>query len=240
MSTRSPFGSAYPFLINLYTVLTLRSSLYSFSVSQLTIVTVPCVNICRVQYGYRCVSPGLALREYRGSSGGVSPHRITTYSYLTLEPSYLRRPLQPSDRGPASPHFHRPAGGSRPHSRPESRSSARAASGMRALLDSMRGETPRPRSPAPADEEPISLSHYPSAYKPPPGTQPKIERDDFPAPPYPYTDPERRRRWSDSYAGVPDSDEEAGGADPRLRREEEELTKIQSGIAQVTIHYTNS
>lgn len=38
-------------------------------------------------------------------------------------------------------------------------------------------------------QEPIELSHYPSAYKPPPGTKPKIERDDFPAPPYPYTDP---------------------------------------------------
>ncbi|KPJ02977.1 Actin-binding LIM protein 1 [Papilio xuthus] len=88
-------------------------------------------------------------------------------------------------------------------------------------------------------QEPIELSHYPSAYKPPPGTKPKIERDDFPAPPYPYTDPERRRRWSDTYKGVPDSDEEEGrhnghnGVDHKLRREERELAKIESGIAQV-------
>lgn len=86
-------------------------------------------------------------------------------------------------------------------------------------------------------QEPISLSHYPSAYKPPPGTQPKIERDDFPAPPYPYTDPSRRRRWSDSYAAVQDSDDEppVNGHSQRISKEEEELSKIQSGIAQVSL-----
>lgn len=73
-------------------------------------------------------------------------------------------------------------------------------SGMRALVDAL-SET-RPKSPAGSqvdNEEPIELAHYPDAMKPPPGAQPPIERDDFPAPPYPYTDPERRRRWSDSY-----------------------------------------
>lgn len=51
---------------------------------------------------------------------------------------------------------------------------------------------------------------------------------------------ERRRRWSDTYKGVPDSDEEevngrvnGNGGDPKLRREEQELAKIDSGIAQV-------
>ena len=34
--------------------------------------------------------------------------------------------------------------------------------------------------------------------RPRPGDPPRIERDDFPAPPYPYTDPERRRRWSET------------------------------------------
>ncbi|KOB67245.1 Uncharacterized protein OBRU01_20108 [Operophtera brumata] len=92
-------------------------------------------------------------------------------------------------------------------------------------------------------KEPIELSHYPSAYKPPPGTKSKIERDDFPAPPYPYTDPERRRRWSDTYKGVPESDDEAdaparlnghvNGHRDQLRREERELAKIHSGMGQV-------
>ncbi|XP_030019576.1 actin-binding LIM protein 3 isoform X2 [Manduca sexta] len=204
------------------------------------------------KYGYRAVSPGLVLREYR-EAGAVSPHRITTYSYLTTEPAYLRRPLQPYDRPPTSPHFHRPP--SSASTRASSRAGSKASSrpGMRALVDSIRSETPRPKSPHMNNEvnhitehaqEPIELSHYPSAYKPPPGTKPKIERDDFPAPPYPYTDPERRRRWSDTYKGVQDSDDEPDGKvngavngngdiDPKLRREEQELAKIETGIAQV-------
>ncbi|KAM3956509.1 actin binding LIM protein Uncoordinated 115a isoform 2-T2 [Aphomia sociella] len=197
-------------------------------------------------------SPGLVLREYR-DAGACSPHRITTYSYLAAEPGSLRRPLQPHDRPPTSPHFHRPpssassGGGTRASSRAGSKASSRP--GMRVLLDSMRGETPRPKSPHMNNEEPIELSHYPAAYKPPPGTKPKIERDDFPAPPYPYTDPERRRRWSDTYKGVADSDDEADAAhaahaahgvanghapaDVQLRREQHELAKLDSGIAQV-------
>ncbi|XP_075986522.1 actin binding LIM protein Uncoordinated 115a isoform X4 [Anticarsia gemmatalis] len=197
------------------------------------------------KYGYRAVSPGLVLREYR-DAGACSPHRITTYSYLTSEPNYLRRPLQPYDRATTSPHFHRPpsAGGS--STRASSRAGSKASSrpGMRVLVDSIRSETPRPKSPHMNNEEPIELSHYPAAYKPPPGTKPKIERDDFPAPPYPYTDPERRRRWSDTYKGMVDSDDEADGKlngkvngngdiDPKLRREEQELAKIETGIAQV-------
>lgn len=43
-------------------------------------------------------------------------------------------------------------------------------------------------------------------YRPRPGDPPRIERDDFPAPPYPYTDPERRRRWSESSKKVSVSD----------------------------------
>lgn len=72
---------------------------------------------------------------------------------------------------------------------------------MRALVDAL--SDTRPKSPAAGsqvdNDEPIELAHYPDAMKPPPGTKPPIERDDFPAPPYPYTDPERRRRWSDTY-----------------------------------------
>ncbi|CAH0763534.1 unnamed protein product, partial [Diatraea saccharalis] len=194
------------------------------------------------KYGSRAASPGtgLGMRGCRGSDGGWSPHRITAYSYLAAEPAPLRRPLQPAP--PASPHFHRPPSSS--STRASSRAGSKASSrpGMRVLVDSMCNDAPRPKSPHMNNEEPIELSHYPSAYKPPPGTQPKIERDDFPAPPYPYTDPERRRRWSDTYKGVPDSDSEpdgervngnGNGLDHKLRREEQELAKIDTGIAQV-------
>ncbi|KAL4711571.1 hypothetical protein ACJJTC_003588 [Scirpophaga incertulas] len=205
----------------------------------------PYSSLSRKQYGYRAVSPGLALREYGTGTGtgtgtpgtGASgAHRITTYSYLAAEPAPLRRPLTPADRPPASPHFHRPHSAAGASSRASSRTGSRPPSrpGMRALVDAV-NDAPRPKSPKMNNEEPIELSAYPSAYKPPPGTQPKIERDDFPAPPYPYTDPERRRRWSDTYKGV-DSDssnEERNGQDPRLQKEHQELAKIRSGIAQV-------
>lgn len=65
-------------------------------------------------------------------------------------------------------------------------------SGMRVMADSIRSETPRPKSPHMNNEEPIELAHFPDAKKPKPGQQPKIERDDFPAPPYPYTDPGKK------------------------------------------------
>lgn len=36
------------------------------------------------------------------------------------------------------------------------------------------------------NEEPIELSHFPSARAPEPHEIPAIEREDFPAPPFPY------------------------------------------------------
>ncbi|XP_044003455.1 actin-binding LIM protein 2 isoform X2 [Aphidius gifuensis] len=201
-------------------------------------------------YPARTGSPGLILREY-GRGDDIS--RICTYSYLTETPSqgYLRRPIQPYDKPPTSPHFHRPNS-----SRSIRSSGGRSSrSGMRALVDAL-SET-RPKSPAAnsqADnDEPIELAHYPDAMKPPPGAKPPIERDDFPAPPYPYTDPERRRRWSDTYKGVSDDEDDdvkinedkdrinysegeknyIKGVEKKLKKEQDELSKIGSGIATV-------
>lgn len=162
------------------------------------------------------------LRDYGSRQGGYGYEdiaRIYTYSYLTDEPNLLRRPIEPYDKQPISPHFHRPysamssrhnGGGGGTISMPTSRPHSRNRSAMRVLVDTIRAETPRPKSPAMNNEEPIELSHYPAAKKPPAGEQSKIERDDFPAPPYPYTDPERRRKYSETHAGIPGSDEEAG------------------------------
>lgn len=154
------------------------------------------------------MSPGLILRDY-GSYGYDDISRIYTYSYLTDEPHYLKKTVDPGLKKPISPHFHRPnnCGNSIIESHP-SRPSSRTRSAMKLLVDSIRSETPRPKSPSMNNEEPIELSHYPAAKKPPHGEKAKIERDDFPAPPYPYTDPERRRLLSDSYKGVPVSDDE--------------------------------
>lgn len=198
--------------------------------------------------GYqRTSSPGLILREYKGGQYPEDISRIYTYSYLTEEPTqgYLKRPIDPYDKPPTSPHFHRPSSA---HSRGSGKftlNKASSKSGMKVLVDSIRTETPRPKSPHMNNEEPIELAHFPAAKRPGPGEKPKIERDDFPAPPYPYTDPERRRRWSDTYKGVPDSDEEneVDGKekkndvdkieDTKLKKEEEELSKISTGIGKV-------
>ncbi|XP_076658250.1 actin binding LIM protein Uncoordinated 115a isoform X3 [Halictus rubicundus] len=198
----------------------------------------PYSSLSRKYYPARTGSPGLMLREYgRGASEDVS--RIYTYSYLTETPSqgYLRRPIQPYDKPPTSPHFHRPSS-----SRSIRSSGGRSSrSGMRALVDAL--SEPRPKSPASQvdNDEPIELAHYPDAMKPPPGAKPPIERDDFPAPPYPYTDPERRRRWSDTYKGVPASDDEdevdnkthIKEVEEKLKKEQDELSKIDTGIAKV-------
>ncbi|XP_029172095.1 actin-binding LIM protein 3 isoform X4 [Nylanderia fulva] len=199
----------------------------------------PYSSLSRKYYPARTGSPGLILREYGRGVEDVS--RIYTYSYLTETPSqgYLRRPIQPYDKPPTSPHFHRPSS-----SRSIRSSGGRSSrSGMRALVDAL--SDTRPKSPASQvdNEEPIELAHYPDAMKPPPGAQPPIERDDFPAPPYPYTDPERRRRWSDTYKGVPASDDEDDvdnktttyikEAEQKLKKEQDELSKIDTGIAKV-------
>lgn len=203
-------------------------------------------------YSQRAGSPGLILREYgSGGSHKSFPEDISmiyTYSYLTEEPTkgYLKRPIDPYDKPPTSPHFHRP------HSAHSNRASSRSStmksmsgsrSGMKALVESYRAETPRSKSPHMNNEEPINLAHFPAAKPPPNNEVPKIERDDFPAPPYPYTDPERRRRWSDSYKGVPVSDDEdevdkvngkhENEPGDKLKKEEEELSKIASGIGKV-------
>ncbi|CAN8023678.1 unnamed protein product [Ixodes persulcatus] len=110
--------------------------------------------------------------------------------------------------------------------------------GMQVLVDTIQSSTPRPKSPHMNNEEPIELAHFPGARPPKSNEIPKIERDDFPAPPFPYTDPERRRRWSGSskdYEVTEDDEEEeeAFEEDPQLKKEEQELSKIATGIGKV-------
>ncbi|XP_065173648.1 actin-binding LIM protein 3 isoform X2 [Atheta coriaria] len=204
-------------------------------------------SMSRKHYGYRTPSPGLVLRDYnRSTTLQEDISKLYTYSYLTEEPSlgYLKKPIDPYDKAPVSPHFHRPT--SQTSLRGLSSGSGRfrqTKSGMMVMVDAMRSETPRPKSPHMNNEEPIELAHFPDAKPPKPGDKPKIERDDFPAPPYPYTDPERRKRRSDSYKGVPVSDDEDAIdgevrtpqeiEDAQLKREEQELSKIATGIGKV-------
>ncbi|CAG7720658.1 unnamed protein product [Allacma fusca] len=199
----------------------------------------PFNSLNRKYSGYRTSSPGLILREYK-SPFPDDITRIYTYSYLTAEPSlgYLKKPIDPYDKPPTSPHFHRPPSSTSRTKIQLSKTSSK--SGMKAMVETLQCETPRPKSPHMNNEEPIELAHYPAAKPPKPDEKPKIERDDFPAPPYPYTDPERRKRWSDSWKGVSASEDEdevdsvfKPEDDPKLKKEEEELSKIATGIGKV-------
>lgn len=110
--------------------------------------------------------------------------------------------------------------------------------GMKKMVDILQSSGPRPRSPHMNNEEPIELAHYPGAHPPKPNEVPRIERDDFPAPPFPYTDPERRRRYSgkssaDEAEDEVDKEEEQVEPDPQLQKEEQELQKIATGIGKV-------
>lgn len=189
--------------------------------------------------------------------------RIYTCSYLTSEPSqsYLRRPIEPNP--PKSPQFSRPMNLSTRSQSNRSRSSSRSGfrdrslprTGMNSMLDNLRSTSPRPRSPTTHNGEPIELSQYPAGQRPQPDDVAKIERDDFPAPPFPYTDDRHKRGNSTSRLlseqvkpaskssflsksngtmNIDDSDDDdSSNEDPQLKREEEELSKIASGIGKI-------
>ena len=207
----------------------------------------------------------------------VSPGHKGSESGSDVTSSYLRKPVDP--RPPKSPQFHRPTratASANQLNQTRSRSSSRGfyhekpRAGMTVMVDHLQASSPRPKSPKMNNEEPIELSHYPDARKPGPNETPRIERDDFPAPPYPYADPERRRRYSesskdakdhrsssrskhhhqqrphsrdtaDSANSVNDSEELSSSLtsststseDPQLKKEEEELSKIATGIGKV-------
>lgn len=136
--------------------------------------------------------------------------------------------------------------------------------GMYSVLSGMKSNSSvRARSPSMMNEEAIQLAHYPGAQKPSPDAVPKIERDDFPAPPFPYPErnrsnqltkdklnassptlsPERnqtKQRVQQERASRPRSreiviedDDESSADDPQLKKEEEELSKIASGIGKI-------
>ncbi|XP_075679054.1 actin-binding LIM protein 3-like isoform X1 [Dermatophagoides pteronyssinus] len=176
-------------------------------------------------------------------------NRYYTYSYLTAEPTlgYLRKPIDP--RPPKSPQFHRPPDYNHQYDyhhqnhnnhQPGSRrtQSRSPKQGMRAMLDQLQATSnlSRPKSPSMNNEEPIELSHYPSAQKPNPNDVPTIERDDFPAPPFPYADP-NLKKWYNSKDNLEEEfvskEREENFVNPQLKKEEEELSKIATGIGKV-------
>lgn len=126
------------------------------------------------------------------------------YMYLLpeTEQTYLKHPTSPHP--PQVQHFHTPQA---PIKIRKSRL-AMLKTGMQRLTEDLEKNEPRPKSPHMDNEEPIEMAHYPAAHAPDPGQVPAIEREDFPAPPYPYAVEELKRRLSTSSIENDDDDDE--------------------------------
>ena len=78
------------------------------------------------------------------------------------------------------------------------------------------------------NEEPIEMSHYPDGKRDAEHVTP-IERDDFPAPPFLYADPERRRRWSEPMKKDDNNTDIGPPPDPALE------TKLRNQVRYLSI-----
>lgn len=142
-----------------------------------------------------------------------------TYMYLLpeAEQTYLKQPIPPHPPQPAQ--FHTPQG---PIKIRKSRLSM-LKTGMQRLTEDLEKNTPRPRSPHMDNEEPIEMAHYPAGHAPEPGIVPPIEREDFPAPPYPYAVEELKKRLSSS--SVENDEDDEDDYDESARIDEEKLKR---------------
>uniref|UniRef100_A0A0N5CWT8 Actin-binding lim zn-finger protein limatin involved in axon guidance n=1 Tax=Thelazia callipaeda TaxID=103827 RepID=A0A0N5CWT8_THECL len=134
-----------------------------------------------------------------------------TYMYLLpeAEQTYLKQPIPPHPPQPAQ--FHTPQG-----------------------AEDLERNAPRPRSPHMDNEEPIEMAHYPAGHAPEPGIVPPIEREDFPAPPYPYAVEELKRRLSSSSV---ENDDDEIDYDESDRMDEE---KLRRAVEQLDIYDKDS
>ncbi|CEF59528.1 Zinc finger, LIM-type domain and Villin headpiece domain-containing protein [Strongyloides ratti] len=164
----------------------------------------------------------------------LSQHLIYMYSLPDAEDSaYLKQPISPHP--PKPPQFHTPIA---PIKIRKSRYSM-LKTGMQRLTEDLERNIPRAKSPHMDNEEPIEMSHFPAGHAPEPGAPPPIEREDFPAPPYPYAVEELKRRLSSSSIENDDEDDDFVDNDrideEKLKSAVEQLDKFEkdSGIAYV-------
>ena len=147
----------------------------------------------------------------------------------------LRKPLEPRSR--EAYHYHLAPSVAMKKSRANAMGSQYPKSSMQALVEHLRSKSPRPKSPQMMAEEPINLAAYPDARKPQPADIARIERDDFPAPPFHCFASEKhwKKSWSSEELEFTrrESIIEYQEGDEKLKREEEELSKISSGIGKV-------
>ena len=144
-------------------------------------------------------------------------HLIYMYLLPEAEQTYLKHPIPPHP--PQPPQFHAPQG---PVKIRKSRMSMLKTGMQRLTEDLEKNSLPRAKSPHMDNEEPIEMAHYPAGHAPEPGIVPPIEREDFPAPPYPYAVEELKRRLSSSSV---ENDEDDDDFDESDRMDEEKLKR---------------
>ncbi|XP_014673910.1 PREDICTED: actin-binding LIM protein 1-like isoform X2 [Priapulus caudatus] len=160
-------------------------------------------------------------------------------SKIYIESYMMPEPFEPFDRlkttisakPPKSPHFYRPEKLNFGSKGIYARLSGAPRTAMAVLADTCKETVARPRSPSMNNEEPINLAHFPGAHVPS-GEEvahPKIERDDWPAPP--YAPVLLKRDGVDGKVEADDEDEVQ--EDPRIKKEEEMLSKINSGMSDI-------
>ncbi|VDN22475.1 unnamed protein product [Gongylonema pulchrum] len=155
-----------------------------------------------------------------------------TYMYLLpeVEQTYLKQPIPPHPPQPAQ-------SDKNPEVATIDAENRNAAT--KYLAEDLEKNAPRPRSPHMDNEEPIEMAHYPGGHAPDPGVIPPIEREDFPAPPYPYAVEELKRRLSSSSAENDDNEDDYDESDrideEKLKRAVEQLDTYDkdSSIAHV-------
>ncbi|VDK44128.1 unnamed protein product [Anisakis simplex] len=173
-------------------------------------------------------SPGGRSSSLRARRAADEPKYHThfgqhlTYMYLLpeAEQTYLKHPIAPHPPQPAQ--FHTPQG---PIKIRKSRMSM-LKTGMQRLTEDLERNTPRAKSPHMDNEEPIEMAHYPGGHAPDPSVLPPIEREDFPAPPYPYAVEELKRRLSSSSVeNAEDDDESDEDYEDNAKLDEEKLKR---------------
>ncbi|XP_064600017.1 actin-binding LIM protein 1-like isoform X2 [Liolophura sinensis] len=206
---------------------------------------------------FRSLSPSLSLlsrsttssmgRFMLQDSGSMSRRNEVNFgkfyntSYLKESTTgYLKRPASNPTQAQRSPNFARPENFTYSMEPP---TWMKHKKGMSALASGQGKKVVKVPATSPVDlknEEPVKMSMYPSARPPQPKEIAKIDREDWPGPPSPAALlPEilRERKKSRGLADDDDEEEMLPKENPQVKREIEELSKLdaKSSIAQAIL-----
>ncbi|KAL3103400.1 hypothetical protein niasHS_002586 [Heterodera schachtii] len=159
-----------------------------------------------------------------------------TYMYMLpeTEQTLLKHPIAPNPPQPTQ--YHTPQG---PVIKIRKSRYSMLKTGMQRLTEDLERTRPRSRSSSVDNDEPIELAHFPGAKVPDKDAVPPIDREDFPAPPYPYAVEELKRRLSSSSVENDDEEEEEEAiklAHHRANKAEKVMNRAQKVLDDIEQH----